>query len=648
MCFFAQKYILGEIGMKNRKYITRVTLLATFAVLALVPAMAQTNTVSPYWTGDGGRGSSITILAPRASGLAENQGYLPSFVQGEFVSNFSTFSAISVLDRERLDERYAELFSGYYDDEAVELSDLGHLSPTDYLMGGSIIRTPTGYALQMTITRNADKMTVASYSGTSSFIEIDNLVAIRKASLDLLEKMGVLPTDRARTELARAATQDHADAQTALAMGIMAQRQGTMVEALSYYFQAATLDSTLLEAAGRSSVLSANITSGNIGADVRNDIAWRNAWVKQLRETEEFFYKMLGEADPPYTLFYSTALEQGNVNYQAETVDLSFPVNLRARGVWFNTVAGSLERVAQAVYDGLNATGRTKEWNLANWPRTGVSSTNPFNRQWGHDVTVAFELVNEQGRVIGRNSERNSWSYRVYLGGNDRIVTEFDRDTFSTKQFRAVNANDISTNLTIRIASVNGAAPDSAHFSITALTGSKFAEYRNALNYLRVENGVVRGFASSSPQTTLRFPAEIWSETDYGITAIGNGAFENKNLSSIEIPNSVTYIGASAFASNKLTEVTIPNVVTFIGDRAFYNNQIANITIPNSVNTIGREAFIEQSISSITIGSKVRIRADAFAKEFLDFYYNKNNRSAGIYTMSYTFDARRKWDFKEQ
>jgi len=97
-----------------------------------------------HWTGDGGKGMSLAILAPKATGLEQNQNYLPALVQGEFVSNISGFSAISVLDRERLDEQYAELLSGYYDDNAEAGLDLGHLTPTTHIMGGNITKTATG------------------------------------------------------------------------------------------------------------------------------------------------------------------------------------------------------------------------------------------------------------------------------------------------------------------------------------------------------------------------------------------------------------------------------------------------------------------------------------------------------------------------
>jgi len=219
----------------------------------------DTNSTQPptssYFTGDGGKGISIAILAPKATGLAENQNYLPALIQGEFVSNFTGYSAISVLDRERLDKQYAELLSGYYDDNAQAGLDLGHLTPTDYIMGGNITRTATGYALQMQITKTADKMTVASYSGTCTFVELDNLTGIRRASLELLQKMGVTLTALAQGELIKAETENRVNAQTALARGITAQQRGTVVEALTNYYQAASFDPSLIEAASRASTI---------------------------------------------------------------------------------------------------------------------------------------------------------------------------------------------------------------------------------------------------------------------------------------------------------------------------------------------------------------------------------------------------------
>jgi hypothetical protein len=191
---------------------------------------------------------SLAILVPNAIGLEENQGYIPALVRGEFVSNFSGYSAISVMDRQNLDNIYAELLSGYYDGNDKAGVDLGHLTATGYIMNGSITKTITGYALQTQITKTADKMITASYSGKCTFAELDNLTGIRRASLELLEKMGVTPTELARTELTGVAPENRVNTQTALAQGITAQQGGTVVEALSYYYQAASFDSSLLEA----------------------------------------------------------------------------------------------------------------------------------------------------------------------------------------------------------------------------------------------------------------------------------------------------------------------------------------------------------------------------------------------------------------
>ncbi|WP_109299598.1 leucine-rich repeat protein [Aquimarina sp. AU474] len=58
----------------------------------------------------------------------------------------------------------------------------------------------------------------------------------------------------------------------------------------------------------------------------------------------------------------------------------------------------------------------------------------------------------------------------------------------------------------------------------------------------------------------------------YDVIAIGEEAFQNNELVSVEIPSSVTSIGEMAFSDNLLTEVTIPGSVQSIGSQAFYNN----------------------------------------------------------------------------
>ena len=85
-------------------------------------------------------------------------------------------------------------------------------------------------------------------------------------------QMSVNLTETGIAEMRKVATPVKVQAEIALARGITAQKQGTEVAALSYYYQAAALDPLLLEAANRSSAASANISSGNMAADIINDI----------------------------------------------------------------------------------------------------------------------------------------------------------------------------------------------------------------------------------------------------------------------------------------------------------------------------------------------------------------------------------------
>jgi len=452
----------------SRKSYSRRTVVAITAVMLAVLALyGQSPNTVPNYIGDGGKGISLTIYVPQSTGLSKEEGYIPALVQGEFVSNFSNNSAISILDWERLDDIYTKLVDEAYDDKAEAKQDvvLGRLAPTSHFLTGNITKTATGYNIKMNITATADKMTVATYSGIFSFAELDNLTGVRRASLELLKKVGVTLTEKAQQELAGAATANQVSAQTALAKGVTAQRAGTEVVALSYYYQAASFDPAMKEAVKRSSVMAANISSGNIGADVRNDILWRKKWMAKLEETEKAFYELIAveASNPPYSLVYWTDIKLGNVNYQTETVDLSITTTLEANNAWFNAMRKAFG-AAKAVMDGLNSTGRKDTWGLGRWPREGVTNTNPFNRSKGYDIKVAFELVNQQGKVIG--SQTLGLNPRF---GIDGIAINFTEFTGNTVMFRGVNANDITDNLTIRVASVNGGEPENARFAIKAV-----------------------------------------------------------------------------------------------------------------------------------------------------------------------------------
>jgi hypothetical protein len=186
---------------------------------------------------------------------------------------------------------------------------------------------------------------------------------------------------------------------------------------------------------------------------------------------------------------------------------------------------------------------------------------------------VVFELVNDQGKAISRQTYSKRAEYGPRRDGN-QVSIAYNADDFATLTFNTVKAADMSDSerYSIRVASVNGAPPEQTPFRITMIP-----DWEDN-TYLIVENGILRGFRSgvdTGRYRNLVIPATLWAEP---VTAIGDNAFANKGLSSVLIPDSVITIGNSAFANNPLSYILIGKGVRSIVDNAFYYNQVPRST----------------------------------------------------------------------
>jgi uncharacterized protein (TIGR02145 family) len=444
----------------------------------LLTAVVMTGTLTAqtqqqYYTGNGGKGIRLAVIEPVGKGLSADEQWMLHLVQGSINADFNKFSAMTIIDRQNLEKIFAEwkesMAEHYSDADRVKI---GNLTNASHILTGSISKAANAFMLELTVTDVASGERKASYSPTPvSLLALGNLSAIKAASADLLKQLGVGLTDAALGELKQTVNTTKIQAENMLARGIEARNKGTGIEALSYYYLAEALDPSMVEASSRSSVIAASISSGNIGADVRNEILWRKTWIAMLKETEETFYKMINTADIPYMLFYSTDIKKGNINYQTETVDLSIRMGWLSNHTWFAAMERALQ-AAQTVLDGLNATNRKNDWGLARWPQQGMSGTNPFTTPKQYDFTLAFELVNEHGRVIGSEKIRTVKDFKIVLKNNGRFGVDNSDVTLYIVVFKGVRADAISDNLTIRIASINGAPPQNARIAITTVSAS--------------------------------------------------------------------------------------------------------------------------------------------------------------------------------
>jgi len=626
---------------------------------------------SPYFTGNAASDITLAVLEPAGIGLQRNEEWMLSLIQSSLTSDLKKYSNITIVDRQNVEkimqDQFQALSTGYYSD--TDYVSIGHATNARYILTGFVRRTTTTFMLELTITDAQTHAIRASISPMSvSLATIENLSAVKEASAELLRQLGVALTSEGLAELKRPLNINNLQAETALAQGITAQRQGTQVVALSYFFQAEALDPSLFEAASRSTTLTANISSGNIGADAANDIQWRKDWIARLTETENIFHRILDSADPPYTLFYSMGLAQGRINYQTETIEISFPISMRMTNIaWLMSVS----RAANEVLTGLNATRRKHDWGLGDWPRTGLTPSNPFVKDKEYLFTIKFDLINTQNRNIGSQIVSLAPSFRFVYTSDGKISFNYDHYPSLDITYPTIRVNDIGNNIAIEIATINGRAPQNAKIPITPLPEQKWQDYRKSDDLFAIQETAIYGFAGNMRVNQVVIPSEYWGKP---ITTIKSKAFNNKGLTSVSLPgsittiedeafaqnqltnialpNSVSYIGKGAFGYNSLTAITLPNSVTTLESEVFAGNQLTNITLPNSVRVIGEKTFygnhsLQTRNSSITIGDNVQFASKAFANNWTDearrtfdqdlgfvSLYAGGGRKAGVYVFS--------------
>ncbi len=109
-----------------------------------------------------------------------------------------------------------------------------------------------------------------------------------------------------------------------------------------------------------------------------------------------------------------------------------------------------------------------------------------------------------------------------------------------------------------------------------------------------------------------------YEDKEYTVTAISQGAFSQRDITSIAFPNSITSIGRAAFyCCNLLDSVALPEKVTVIGDMLFANcYSLRRVVIPEGVTLIDNSAFNScYSLDSLIIPNSVtRIEDWAFAQ----------------------------------
>ena len=119
------------------------------------------------------------------------------------------------------------------------------------------------------------------------------------------------------------------------------------------------------------------------------------------------------------------------------------------------------------------------------------------------------------------------------------------------------------------------------------------------------------------------------------MTEIGEYAFGDCSLTSVNIPSSVTEIGDGAFWGCSLTSVIIPSSVTEIGESTFgYCRSLTSVNIPSSVTSIGMYAFNQCS------GLKsIYVYAETVPSTGVGAFEGCDSKNCTVYVPKGTYDA---------
>ena len=97
------------------------------------------------------------------------------------------------------------------------------------------------------------------------------------------------------------------------------------------------------------------------------------------------------------------------------------------------------------------------------------------------------------------------------------------------------------------------------------------------------------------------------------LTELGEWAFDNNKIERIIIPESITKIESYVFRDNNIKELSIPDNIITIRDNAFYNNQIEKLKLGSGLTYIGDAAFANNNITEVKLPSKLdRIERSIF------------------------------------
>ncbi len=149
-------------------------------------------------------------------------------------------------------------------------------------------------------------------------------------------------------------------------------------------------------------------------------------------------------------------------------------------------------------------------------------------------------------------------------------------------------------------------------FTVCAVEAQTFTF--DGLNYQVTTPNEVQ-LTGGNPATTDLVIPEIVNDgvNDFTVTSVGNQAFRQSGLTSVDFPTTITTIGEQAFQQNQITNLVLPQNLMSLGLQSFQGNGLVTVTFPVGLPAIGEASFSGNQIATLNIpASVITIEAVAF------------------------------------
>ena len=267
--------------------------------------------------------NAIAVPAPKTVNIDSEGAWIPLFIQGVITSNFQQYSGLTVIDRQNTDMIKAEQKLGenavYSEEDALQLGKLTHAR---FIVTGNITKKTSSYALIFNITDAETGETKAAASVPNCLASaLENGEAANKISYELMTGYGIKLSKDAIAALTKSAElmTSEVQAQASVAKGILAERSGSNIEALTYYVQAQKNNSKLPEAAKLMQNMTSVVSAGNFGARAKNLIQLRKDWNKLLGEAGKY----VASVKPEFELRYFSDIKPGEIDYKTNSMTMA-------------------------------------------------------------------------------------------------------------------------------------------------------------------------------------------------------------------------------------------------------------------------------------------------------------------------------------